>query len=82
MDDLREFGRKNGICPYFLARHCIKFANVVIFSYSYILDPKVSELVSKEFQGNAVVVFDEAHNIGISYSYFKTNIFFHNEIIF
>ena len=28
------------------------------------LDPKVAELVSKELSKDAIVVFDEAHNIG------------------
>jgi DEAD_2 len=33
-------GRKNGWCPYFLARHMIAFANVVVYNYQYMLDPK------------------------------------------
>lgn len=28
------------------------------------LDPKISEIVSKEMKSEACVVFDEAHNIG------------------
>ena len=28
------------------------------------LDPKICELVSKDFAKQSVVVFDEAHNIG------------------
>lgn len=39
-------------------------ANVVVFNYSYMLDPKVAEMVSKDFPKKSVVVFDEAHNIG------------------
>lgn len=38
-------------------------ANVVIFSYHYLLDPKVSSVISRELSANSVVVFDEAHNI-------------------
>ena len=38
---------------------------MVVFNYSYLLDPKIAELVSKEFTKKAVVVFDEAHNIGM-----------------
>ncbi|GFR75762.1 TFIIH basal transcription factor complex helicase XPD subunit-like [Elysia marginata] len=38
-------------------------AQVVIYSYYYLLDPKVAELVSKELSSQSVVVFDEAHNI-------------------
>ena len=28
-------------CPYYLARHMIAFANVVVYNYQYMLDPKV-----------------------------------------
>lgn len=42
LQDLRTFGREKGWCPYFLARHMIQFANVVVYSYQYLLDPKVS----------------------------------------
>jgi len=51
-------------------------ANVVVYSYPYLLDPKIAELVSKEFSKKSVVVFDEAHNIGIDVSHlnvFKDN---------
>ena len=41
----------------------VAFSNVVVFSYQYMLDPKVSAMVSREMEKEAVVVFDEAHNI-------------------
>ena len=40
------------------------FVDVVIYSFHYLLDPKVAEQVSKEISKDAIVVFDEAHNIG------------------
>lgn len=40
------------------------FVDVVIYSFHYLLDPKVAEQVSKEVSKDAIVVFDEAHNIG------------------
>eukprot|EP00052_Salpingoeca_macrocollata_P017671 m.144308 g.144308 ORF g.144308 m.144308 type:complete len:768 (-) comp20461_c0_seq1:24-2327(-) len=63
LEDLRRFGADRGWCPYFLARHAITHANVVVYSYHYLLDPKIAELVSKELGRDSVVVFDEAHNI-------------------
>ncbi|CAM6082063.1 unnamed protein product [Calypogeia fissa] len=63
LHDLRVFGREKGWCPYFLARHMIQFANVVVYSYQYLLDPKVSGIISKEMEKECIVVFDEAHNI-------------------
>ena len=39
------------------------FCNVIIYSYHYLLDPKIAERVSKELSKDCIVVFDEAHNI-------------------
>jgi DNA excision repair protein ERCC-2 len=39
------------------------FCNVIIYSYHYLLDPKIADRVSKEFSKDCIVVFDEAHNI-------------------
>uniref|UniRef100_A0A3Q4AQA2 General transcription and DNA repair factor IIH helicase subunit XPD n=1 Tax=Mola mola TaxID=94237 RepID=A0A3Q4AQA2_MOLML len=41
----------------------ILHANIVVYSYHYLLDPKIADLVSKELAKKSVVVFDEAHNI-------------------
>ena len=35
-----------------------------MYSYYYLLDPKVADLVSKDLDRECIVVFDEAHNIG------------------
>jgi hypothetical protein len=37
---------------------------VIVYSYYYLLDPKVADLVSRELSKDCIVVFDEAHNIG------------------
>lgn len=39
------------------------FCNVIIYSYHYLLDPKIAERVSRELAKDCIVVFDEAHNI-------------------
>jgi DNA excision repair protein ERCC-2 len=44
-------------------RMVIGQASIVVYSYHYILDPKIAEIVSKNLSRNSVVVFDEAHNI-------------------
>lgn len=44
LSDLRNFGRKHSWCPYFLARHMMAFANVVVYNYQYMIDPKVSQV--------------------------------------
>lgn len=63
LEDLRQVGKSSGLCPYFMARKAIATANIVIFSFYYLLDPKVADLVSKELSRSCIVVFDEAHNI-------------------
>ncbi|ORX49400.1 DNA repair helicase [Hesseltinella vesiculosa] len=63
LEELRSYGKKMTFCPYYLSRKVIPFANVIIYSYHYMLDPKVAELVSKEMSKDCIVVFDEAHNI-------------------
>ncbi|KAJ2757173.1 TFIIH/NER complex ATP-dependent 5'-3' DNA helicase subunit [Coemansia pectinata] len=63
LDDLMDYGRTSGMCPYYLARRVIPFADVIIYSFHYMVDPKVAEMVSKEFEKDSIIVFDEAHNI-------------------
>ncbi|XP_015171586.1 PREDICTED: TFIIH basal transcription factor complex helicase XPD subunit [Polistes dominula] len=63
LDDLKDYGRSRNWCPYFLARFMIIQAQIVVYSYHYLLDPKIAETVSKELSKSSVVVFDEAHNI-------------------
>lgn len=41
----------------------MQFCNVIIYSYHYLLDPKIAERVSKELSKDSIIVFDEAHNI-------------------
>lgn len=54
---------QEGICPYFAVRRMMPYVDVIIYSFHYLLDPKVAEQVSREMDKNAIVVFDEAHNI-------------------
>jgi Rad3-related DNA helicase len=48
-------------------RFQMPFVDVIIYSFHYLLDPKVAEQVSKELSKDAIVVFDEAHNIGMDF---------------
>lgn len=63
LEGLKEYGRTKGLCPYFLSRKAMDVANVIIYSYYYLLDPKVAEMVSKNLPKESIIVFDEAHNI-------------------
>jgi len=63
LEELQKWGKSRGWCPYFLTRHAINHANVLVFNYQYVLDPKVAKMVSKDLESSSVIVFDEAHNI-------------------
>jgi DNA excision repair protein ERCC-2 len=63
LDDLKELGRQKKWCPYFLTRHLINHASILVYNYQYMLDPKVANIVSRELEAESIVVFDEAHNI-------------------
>mmetsp|Transcript_8985 Transcript_8985/g.22241 ORF Transcript_8985/g.22241 Transcript_8985/m.22241 type:complete len:815 (-) Transcript_8985:62-2506(-) len=63
LEELKAWGKARGWCPYYLARQAINHANVLVFNYQYMLDPKVAKMVSKELEAESIVVFDEAHNI-------------------
>lgn len=52
------------IFTFFFFLYQLLHANIVVYSYHYLLDPKIADLVSKELAKKSVVVFDEAHNIG------------------
>ncbi|KAI9683373.1 MAG: DNA-dependent ATPase of the nucleotide excision repair factor 4 complex [Trizodia sp. TS-e1964] len=62
-DGILRYGEENKQCPYFTARRMMPFCNVIIYSYHYLLDPKIADRVSKELSKDCIVVFDEAHNI-------------------
>ena len=59
LDDLKEVGKTKGWCPYFMTRHILNHCNILVYNYQYMLDPKVSSLVSKELEQESIVVFDE-----------------------
>ena len=63
LDDIKQLGKERNWCPYFLTRHIISYANVVVYNYQYMLDPKIASLISRELEEKSIVVFDEAHNI-------------------
>jgi len=63
LSELKALGAERGWCPYFTSRHLVTIANVVVYNYQYLLDPKIATLVSRDMQRESIVVFDEAHNI-------------------
>lgn len=62
-EELTKYCKEKYTCPYFTVRRMISFCNIVIYSYHYLLDPKIAERVSKELSKDSIIIFDEAHNI-------------------
>lgn len=63
LEELKKWGKERQWCPYYLTRQAINHANVLVYNYQYMLDPKVAKMVSKELESESIIVFDEAHNI-------------------
>ncbi|KAI5192587.1 DNA excision repair protein ERCC-2 [Nematocida minor] len=64
LSELREeTGGVNGVCPYYTARSSIFLADCIVYTYNYMIDPRINELVCSDLGSNCAVVFDEAHNI-------------------
>ncbi|KAL5967272.1 Regulator of telomere elongation helicase 1 [Taenia solium] len=74
IEDLAKFGRENRFdsyipytpyfraCAYYLSREVKSDAEILFMPYNYLLDAKIRTLYGIELT-NAVVIFDEAHNI-------------------
>nr|CDS28821.2 regulator of telomere length splice variant; regulator of telomere elongation helicase [Hymenolepis microstoma] len=62
IEDLCKFGRDNRACAYYLSREVKADAEILFMPYNYLLDVKIRSLYGIELT-NAIVIFDEAHNI-------------------
>lgn len=61
--DLHAMGRKEGWCPYFTTKKAVQYADIVVYCYSNLLDPKISSTVSDHLSKECIVVFDDAYKI-------------------
>eukprot|EP00775_Hariotina_reticulata_P010851 gene10851-11005_t len=62
IEDLHRIGNRHKACPYFTARHLAETAELIFCPYSYLLDPNIRRATKIE-AADAVLIFDEAHNI-------------------
>ena len=63
LDEIRAKGKEKKLCPYFLLRRLIKTCDILVYTYNYLVDPSIYDAVSKEIGKDAIIIFDEAHNI-------------------
>lgn len=62
VEDLRRSGTEHSYCPYFMSKKLVDDADIVFMPYNYLLDPKIRYSIGVELR-NAVIIFDEAHNV-------------------
>jgi regulator of telomere elongation helicase 1 len=64
MEDLVSMGKQQKICPFYHTRSLIKDAEIIFLPYNYLFDPDARSTTLAEVDfANAVLIFDEAHNL-------------------
>jgi regulator of telomere elongation helicase 1 len=64
MEDLVSAGKQFRVCPFYYTRGLIAGAEIIFVPYNYLFDKDARESTLAEVDfANAVLVFDEAHNL-------------------
>lgn len=62
-DSIRSFGKEHAVCPYFLVRRSLPLCDCIVYTYKYLIDPRVYIPISSTLPRESFIIFDEAHNI-------------------
>ncbi len=62
IEDLTKLSLEQKICPYFDARTDLNKAELIFLPYNYLIDP-VARKAQKIDTRDAIVIFDEGHNL-------------------
>ena len=62
VEDLVRIGRSERVCPYFHSRDMSTKADLILLPYNYLLDSSIRNTLKFKWE-NAVIIFDEAHNL-------------------
>jgi regulator of telomere elongation helicase 1 len=62
IEDLILVGKTDRVCPYFLSKSLSENADLILLPYNYLLDTGIRSTLKLNWQ-NAVIIFDEAHNL-------------------
>ncbi len=60
IEDLKNYGEKHNICPFYLQRNLVENADLVLMTYANLIDDKLFEQSKVNLEGS-VIVIDEAH---------------------
>uniref|UniRef100_A0A453EZM7 Regulator of telomere elongation helicase 1 homolog n=5 Tax=Triticinae TaxID=1648030 RepID=A0A453EZM7_AEGTS len=63
IEDLVNIGRTKGPCPYYISRELSKSVDILFAPYNYLIDPGNRRSLTGISWNNAVLIFDEAHNL-------------------
>ncbi|MEW5299138.1 MAG: hypothetical protein WDW38_005032 [Sanguina aurantia] len=67
IEELLTVGRSHNVCPFYLGRELSKETDVLFMPYNYLLDSNTRGALADSVRWtNAVVIFDEAHNVEAS----------------
>ncbi|WOG99221.1 hypothetical protein DCAR_0518569 [Daucus carota subsp. sativus] len=62
IEDLVNYGKTSGACPYYMSRDLHKVVDILFAPYNYLIDPGNRRSLNIEWN-NAILIFDEAHNL-------------------
>lgn len=64
MEDLVIMGKKHNVCPFYYTREQVANAELVLLPYNYLFEKDSRSITLSDIPwNNAVVIFDEAHNL-------------------
>lgn len=64
MEDLLGMGNTRKVCPFYYTRSLVQDAELILVPYNYLFDKDARETTLQDVPwSNAVVIFDEAHNL-------------------
>ena len=66
IEDLVKLGQSSGPCPYLLSKEMASSADIVFMPYNYLIDAKNRMGLGRIAWENAVLIFDEAHNLEVA----------------
>lgn len=68
IEDLLRMGNTHRACAFYASKELVETAEIVFLPYNYLIDNKTQLTAAKLDLSNAIIIFDEAHNVESSCS--------------
>ncbi|CAD8086484.1 unnamed protein product [Paramecium sonneborni] len=78
LEEAKQFGYKNKLCPYYFERQRLDYADLILLPYNYLLEKEFQDVVQIE---DSILIFDEAHNVQSTAEDGSSFLITHNNII-